>query len=114
MKRIPTIIVKWLANKLGYKIAMLKAAKGTTTIEGDKELLRYVDISGYFFKKDPLKKTHPKFIESKPIRPLTPKQLKELGITINVDVTDCKNFKEASKVQEQIINGDVKINIIKK
>ena len=41
-------------------------------------------------------------------------QLKELGITINVDVTDCKNFKEASKVQDQIINGDVKINIIKK
>jgi hypothetical protein len=24
MKRIPTLIVKWLANKLGYKIAMLK------------------------------------------------------------------------------------------
>ena len=40
-------------------------------------------------------------------------QLKELGITIDIDVTDCKNFKEASKVQEQIINGDVKINIIK-
>jgi len=51
MKRIPTLIVKWLANKLGYKIAMLKAAKGTTTIEGDKELLRYVDVTGYFFKK---------------------------------------------------------------
>jgi len=46
--------------------------------------------------------------------PLTPKQLKELGLSINVDVSDCKNFKEASKVQEQIINGDVKINIIKK
>jgi len=29
-------------------------------------------------------------------------------------VTDCKNFKEASKVQEQIINGDVKINVIRK
>ena len=35
---------------------MLKAAKGTTIIEGDKELLRYVDISGYFFKKDRQKK----------------------------------------------------------
>jgi hypothetical protein len=32
MKRIPTLIVKWLANKLGYKVVMLKAAKGTTTI----------------------------------------------------------------------------------
>jgi hypothetical protein len=55
MKRIPTLIVKWFANKLGYKIVMLKAEKGTTTIEGDKELLRYVDISGYFFKKKPIK-----------------------------------------------------------
>ena len=55
--RIPTLIVKWFANKLGYKIVMLKAEKGTTTIEGDKELLRYVDISGYFFKKEPTKRT---------------------------------------------------------
>ena len=39
IKRIPTLIVKWLANKLGYKVVMLKAAKGTITIEGDKELL---------------------------------------------------------------------------
>ena len=114
MKRTTILIVKWLANKLGYKIAMLKATQGTTTIEGDKDLLKYVDISGYFLKKESLKRTYPKFVESEPIKPLTPKQLKELGITINVDVTDCKNFKEASKVQEQIINGDVKINVIKK
>lgn len=33
MKRIPTLIVKWLANKLGYKIAMLKSVKGTTIIQ---------------------------------------------------------------------------------
>ena len=39
---------------------MLKAANGTTTIEGNKELLRYVDVSGYFFKKEPLKRTYPK------------------------------------------------------
>ena len=56
MKRIPTIIVKWIVNKLGYKVVMLKAAKGTTTIEGDNELLRYVDLSGYFFNKEPLKR----------------------------------------------------------
>jgi len=71
-------------------------------------------ITHYFFKKEPLKRTYPKFVEPEPIKPLTPKQLKELGLSINVDVSDCKNFKEASKVQEQIINGDVKINIIKK
>ena len=54
MKRAPILIVKWFANKLGYKIVMLKAEKGTTTIEGDREVLPYVDISGYFFKKEPL------------------------------------------------------------
>jgi hypothetical protein len=101
---------------MGYKIAMIKIGGEIPgiTIDGDKELLRYVDITGYSFKKEPLKRTYPKFVESEPIKPLTPKQLKELGITINVDVTDCKNYKEASKVQEQIINGDVKINVIKK
>jgi hypothetical protein len=35
---------------------MLKTKKGTTTIEGDKELLPYVDVTGYFFKKDPIKR----------------------------------------------------------
>jgi hypothetical protein len=113
MKRYPVLFIKWLANRFGYKIAMLKAAKGTTTIEGNIELLKYVDISGYFFKKEPLKRTYPKFIEPEPIKPLTLEQLKELGLTIDVDVTDCTNFKEASKVQDQIINGEVKINIIK-
>jgi len=139
-------LIKWLSHKMGYKIIMLKASKGTTTIEGDKELLKYVDITGYFFKKEPLSRikpskaptsaqemwvVEPKFDDEgtllsynivkpdldvtniKPITKLTPEQLKELGLTINVDVTDCKNFKEASKVQEQIINGDVKINVIK-
>lgn len=51
-------LIKWLSHKMGYKIAMLKASNGTTIIEGDKELLRYVDISGYFFKKEPLSRIH--------------------------------------------------------
>ena len=114
MNRIHLKFIKWISNKFGYKIAMLKASNGTTTIEGDTELLRYLDVSGYFFKKEPLKRTYPKVKEPEPIKRLTSEQLKELGLLINVDVSDCKNFKEASKVQEQIINGDVKINIIKK
>ena len=57
MNRIHTKLIKWISNKFGYKIAMLKAKNGTTTIEGDKELLRYVDISGFFFKKEPMKRT---------------------------------------------------------
>ena len=85
MKRYPVLFIKWLANRFGYKIAMLKASNGTITIEGDKELLRYVDISGYFFKKEPLKRTSPKFVEPESIKPLTPEQLKELGLTICSD-----------------------------
>ena len=67
---------------MGYKIAMIKIggeAPGIT-IDGDKELLKYVDITGYSFKKEPLKRTFPKFIEPEPIKPLTPEQLKEVGL----------------------------------
>ena len=80
MKRLNVKLIKWLSNKFGYKIVILKAKNGTTIIEGDKELLKYVDITGYFFKKEPLKRTYPKFIEPEPIKPLTPEQLKELGL----------------------------------
>lgn len=83
MKRLPVKFIKWLSNRFGYRIVMLKAANGTTTIEGDKELLRYVDVSGFFFKKEPLKRTYPKFTECESIKPLTTEQLKELGITPN-------------------------------
>jgi hypothetical protein len=115
MKRLHIKFIKWLSNKFGYRIVMLKAANGITTVEGDKELLRYVDIVGYFFKKEPLKRTYPKFVEPEPIKPLTKEQLKELELTVNVDVTDYKNQTVlSSKAQEQLINGDIKINVIKK
>ena len=75
-------IIKWLSHKMGYKIAMIKIGGEIPglTINGDKELLRYVDITGYTFKKEPLKRTYPKFVEREPIKPLTSEQLKELGI----------------------------------
>ena len=82
MKRIPTLIVKWLANKLGFKIAMIKIGGEIPgiTIDGDKELLKYVDITGYTSKKEPIKRIYPKFVEPEPIKPLTHEQLKELGL----------------------------------
>ena len=75
---------------MGYKIAMIKIGGEVPglTIDGDKELLQYVDITGYTFKKEPIKRTYPKFVEPEPIKPLTPEQLKELGITINVDLSN--------------------------
>lgn len=95
MKRLHVKFIKWLSNKFGYKIVMLKAKNGTTTIEGDKEMLPYVDISGYFFKKEPLFRTSktptsakemwlsdptPDIINVDPLVKLTTKQLKDLGI----------------------------------
>lgn len=80
MERLHIKLIKWLSNKFGYKIVMLKAKNGTTTIEGNREVLPYVDISGYFFKKEPLKRTYPKFVGPEPIKPLTSEQLKEIGL----------------------------------
>jgi len=49
---------------MGYKIAMVKIGGQPqlpgVVIDGDKELLRYLDITGYSFKKEPLKRTFPK------------------------------------------------------
>lgn len=109
-------LIKWISHKMGYKIAMIKIGGEVPriTIDGDKELLKYVDITGYTFKKEPVKRNYPKMTALEPIKPLTNEQLKEMGLSILVDVADCKNYKEASKVQEQVINGEVKINVIKK
>ena len=82
MKRLHVKFIKWICNKLGYKIVMIKIGPGLI-IEGDKELLKYVDVTGYSFKKEPLKRIFPKFVEPEPIKPLTPEQLKELRITPN-------------------------------
>jgi len=75
-------IIKWLSHKMGFKIAMIKIGGKVPgiIIDGDKELLRYVDITGYTFKKDPLKRTYPKFVKPEPIKPLTYEQLKEIGL----------------------------------
>jgi len=92
-------LIKWLSHKMGYKIAMIKIGGEVPglTIDGDKELLRYVDITGYAFKKEPLSRIQPSktptsakemfLAEPKPdvsnkppIVKLTPEQLKELGL----------------------------------
>ncbi len=75
-------LIKWVSHKMGYKIAMIKIGGEIPdiTIDGDKELLRYIDITGYTFKKEPLKRTFPKFTEPEPIKPLTSEQLKEIGL----------------------------------
>ena len=97
MNRLHVKFIKWLANKFGYKIAMVKVSNGTTSIEGDNELLRYTDLPGYLFKKEPLRRVIPHKTPTSakemwladptpdvsnipPITKLTPEQLKEIGL----------------------------------
>jgi len=97
MNRLHVKFIKWLANKFGYKIAMVKVSNRTTSIEGDKELLRYTDLPGYLFKKEPLRRIIPSVTPTSakemwladptpdvsnipPITKLTPEQLKEVGL----------------------------------
>ena len=56
MKRLNVRLIKWFSNKMGFKIVMVRIGNGSIDIEGDKELLRYTDITGYSFKKEPLKR----------------------------------------------------------
>jgi len=100
MKRLHITFIKWVSSKLGYKIVMLKGMNGVTVIEGDKELLRYVDISGYFFNKELLSRIKPHKVPTTakemflgepkpdvtnvtPIQKLTREQLSELGVLTN-------------------------------
>lgn len=58
MKRLNVKMIKWICNRLGFKIVMVKIGNQSIQIEGDKELIRYTDITGYSFKKEPLKRFH--------------------------------------------------------
>lgn len=56
LKRLQVLCLKFLANQYGYKIAMVKFENGQTEIEGDKELLKHTDITGFWFEQEQLKK----------------------------------------------------------
>ena len=42
MKKLHVKLIKWMSNKFGYKIVMLKAANGIVDFQGDTELFRYI------------------------------------------------------------------------
>lgn len=71
-------LVKWLSNRLGYKIVMVKIAPQNIIIDGDNELVKYVDVSGYTFKKEPLKREYPKRKSPEQIKPITEDKLNEI------------------------------------
>ena len=56
MEKYKIRLVKWLSNRMGYKIAMVKISKEEHSIQGNIELMKYLDVPGYVFKEKPLKR----------------------------------------------------------
>ena len=48
MKKILYKLARIIFKYQGYRIALIKASKGTVIIDGDGELLKHVNIKGYF------------------------------------------------------------------
>jgi hypothetical protein len=56
MKQVVYKLAKSILRRQGYKIALIKSDNGTTELDGDMEWIKYVDVVGYLFKKEPLKR----------------------------------------------------------
>ena len=48
--------IVWLSNKLGFKIVMLNTINKHVNTYGDKDLIKYVDITGYYCELEPLRR----------------------------------------------------------
>jgi hypothetical protein len=101
MKGLQLKLAKYLFKRLGYKITAIKQTPITNRygeevikhnvyteiptlfIEGDKELLRYTDVTGYIGGKDPLKREYdtPEFPWPTPINKLPPDVIAEIELT---------------------------------
>jgi len=56
MEKLKIKLIIWAANKLGFKIAMVRITGIENSIQGNIELIKYLDVVGYTFKKEPLKR----------------------------------------------------------
>ena len=99
MKRLQFRLAKWLLKRLDYKFVAVKAANGNTDIEGDKELLVYVDMTGFLFKKEPLWRdlVEPEFPWPTPISKLPPEVVAEIALMT-------QPFPEEIKKQNETID----------
>ena len=59
MNKLKFRIAKWLLHSAGFHFAALKAEKGQIWIDGDIKVIRYLDTSGYFWNKEPIKRFEP-------------------------------------------------------
>lgn len=94
MKRLYLKLAKWLLKRSDYKFVAIKQTSissvatyvrgdeaPTLYIEGDKELLVYVDTLGYVLKKEPLRReVEPEFPWPTPISKLPPEVVAEIAL----------------------------------
>jgi hypothetical protein len=52
-KRLHIKFIMWLANQFGYQVVMVKHGNAKTSIQGNRPLLRYVDLVNYLSGKEP-------------------------------------------------------------
>lgn len=111
MKKLQLKIAKWLLKRLDYKFVAIKQTSisnvatyvrgdeaSTLFIEGDNELLMYVDTLGYLTKKEPLiREVEPEFPWPTPISKLPPEVVAEIALMT-------EPFSEEIKKQNETIN----------
>jgi hypothetical protein len=117
MKRLQLRLAKWLLKRLDYKFVAIKqtpitnrygelvikhnayAEVPTLFIDGDKELLMYIDTQGYLAKKEPLRRSYdaPEFPWPTPLHKLPLEVLAEIELTTTP-------FPEEIKKQNETID----------
>ena len=118
MKKLQLKIAKWLLKRLDYKFVAIKQTPvsntatyvlgrtsqhnvygGTPTlwIEGDKELLMYVDTLGYLTEKEPLRRTYAVSRETGTVKKLPAEVVAEIAL-------NTVPFPEELKKQNETIN----------
>ena len=73
MRELTIKFIKWLSDRIGFKVIILREIDGSLFFEGDMYLMAYIDIHGYFNNEEPFssyttkdkitKKTHLKILE---------------------------------------------------
>ena len=115
MKKLQLRLAKWLLKRLEYKFIAIKQLPVTTQygerlikhnvytetptlfIEGDKELLKYVDTTGYLSKKEPLRRTYSIAKEGGPVQKLPAEVVAEISL-------NTEPFPEELKKQNETID----------
>lgn len=111
MREIGTNFIKWLASKLGFKIAMVGQVEGVTNIQGDPELLHYVDLTGYVSNRKPLS-----ILSNKKSNFLLSPRSKDTSVRLPEDIVEAMLKETRQEMEEYQIEKEefqVKLKAIK-